>query len=527
MGQPSQRFQFLPLFLFLILAATYIFLLSKPIILTVTDIGRHLINGREILNQNFSVLFENTYSYTLKDQSFVNHHWLAGVIFWSVYQAGNGLQNIQQGFLTLHLFHTALLVTFLALFFRYLQKKSSAGVSFLLSAFSLIFFSTRAEVRPETFGFIFLMIYLLLIQKIRKYHAIQPWQIAVITLTQLLWVNLHISFVFGIFVFWVFILLEKTVSRVLSASAQKRLLFTGALLCLVSLINPNGLQGFFSPFTIFQDYGYRVFENQNLWFLRSYYPGPIIPLFYLTALTVVAGFFTVPKIPLFEKTLALTGIFLGWTALRNIPIFVIFSFPLLAIAFQYWFRSLRKKIALSQPLLTYSLVLSVPILLLWGFIKTEPFFGKDKNSNLTFGLVSEQQQTLDFLKKIPQEAKIFNNYDIGGALIFSLFPQNTVFVDNRPEAYSSSFFQDLYIPMQNSETTWEKAEETFDFTYIIFGHRDITPWAQSFLKNRLRDPQWKTVYLDPFIIVFAKDVPENKDFIDTYSKEVPLSRLKI
>jgi len=55
---------------------------------------------------------------------------------------------------------------------------------------------------------------------------------------------------------------------------------------------------------------------------------------------------------------------------------------------------------------------------------------------------------LIFFKENNLQGPIFNNYDIGGYLIFNLFPQEKVFVDNRPETYSSEFFQEDYIPMQ-------------------------------------------------------------------------------
>ena len=61
------KFNKLPL---LILLAFYTYLLAKPIDLSVTDIGRHLINGREILHGNWEVLTFNFYSHTLPDQQF-------------------------------------------------------------------------------------------------------------------------------------------------------------------------------------------------------------------------------------------------------------------------------------------------------------------------------------------------------------------------------------------------------------------------------------------------------------------------
>ena len=51
------------------------------------DIARHVKNGEMILQGNFDVLYSNVYSYTEPDYPFINHHWLAGIIFYLLHQA--------------------------------------------------------------------------------------------------------------------------------------------------------------------------------------------------------------------------------------------------------------------------------------------------------------------------------------------------------------------------------------------------------------------------------------------------------
>jgi len=391
---------------------------------------------------------------------------------------------------------------------------------------AIVFLATRIEIRPESFGFLLLTIYLLIISKIQHTKKITLKQILLILALQIIWTNLHISFVFGLFVFGLFALAELAINKSLTKKASQKLVVLVVLLGLTALINPNIIQGALNPFTIFQDYGYKVYENQNLWFLRNYYHGPIIPLYYLVAAISVILLFVFPEVAIFDKALAVTGIFLGWSALRNIPIFVIFTFPFLASALKQLTLEVKAHITIEKPRITKFLIITIPLVLFWLTLSTNPYFKRPVNG-FRFGLLAQQQETLDFLKKIPTEAKIFNNYDVGSALIFALYPQNKVFVDNRPEAYSTSFFQDLYIPAQSSDTVWTKAEQKFAFDFIIFGHRDITPWAQIFIKNRLRDTNWKIIYIDDFILVFAKNTPANKNLIEQYAIEVPLSRLKI
>ena len=110
---------------------------------------------------------------------------------------------------------------------------------------------------------------------------------------------------------------------------------------------------------------------------------------------------------------------------------------------------------------------------------------------------------------------IFNNYDIGGYLIFYLYPRNQVFVDNRPEAYPADFFQNTYIPIQEDDTRWHEEARKNGFNAIFFSHRDVTPWGQTFLKNRLEDPDWAVAYLDEYSIIFVGRDSVNSGIIES------------
>lgn len=105
---------------------------------------------------------------------------------------------------------------------------------------------------------------------------------------------------------------------------------------------------------------------------------------------------------------------------------------------------------------------------------------------------------------------IFNNFDIGSYLIFRLYPKEKVFIDGRPEAYPSSFFQTVYIPMQQHEKFFNDQDDTYHFNTIIFSHTDQTPWAKEFLSRIVRNKNWQAVYLDETSIIFLKRNRENE-----------------
>ncbi|MFN3966251.1 MAG: hypothetical protein ACK4JE_00935, partial [Endomicrobiia bacterium] len=125
-------------------------------------------------------------------------------------------------------------------------------------------------------------------------------------------------------------------------------------------------------------------------------------------------------------------------------------------------------------------------------------------------------ESAEFFNEKNLKGPIFNNYDIGGYLIFHLFPKEKVFVDNRPEAYPSSFFEKEYISMQENEEIWHELNEKYNFNVIFFYRHDLTPWAQKFLISRIDDPQWAPIFVDQYSIIFLRNTQENKNIINRY-----------
>lgn len=90
------------------------------------------------------------------------------------------------------------------------------------------------------------------------------------------------------------------------------------------------------------------------------------------------------------------------------------------------------------------------------------------------------------------------------------------FVDNRPEAYPKEFFDKVYIPMQENNDRWKEMEQKYNFNTVFFYRHDLTPWAQTFLVNRITDSSWAPIYVDDFSIIFVKRNEINKELINKF-----------
>lgn len=537
--------------LLLILVLNFLILVTKPVNLVTADLGRHIENGRILinghLNQKLAVLNTNYYSYTQPHQEFLNHHWGSGVIFYIIY--------VFFGFTgTAFFYSTVLTVSFLLSIYISI-KKSGYLVTLLIASLMLPLITSRSEIRPEAFTYLFTNLFFLILWetdakksyygkvKIRKVVKEIDKKLWLLPFLMLLWVNLHIGFLFG------FLLISAyTLKELVNYFSRKdnnfyKLAAIGVLTFICGSINPFFLEGLIEPIKIFKNYGYLVVENQSINFLENlgFYANPNLSFFKIISLFLFLSLLTYIIVFIFAKVteysaflnnfdtnllnnlILLVFFFISFNGIRHFPSFGFLAIPVLATNIkQIWLfispifkENIYKNIAqISFLCITLLFILNT----VWQFQNHKNEYGI-----LDFGLKKNVSNAGDFftLKKI--DGPIFNNYDIGGYLIYYLNKDKKVnpfnrqvFVDNRPEAYTVDFFQNTYIPMQSDDSKWIELDKIYNFNTIFFSHNDFTPWGQNFLKNRINDKNWLVVYYDEHAIIFLKNNEKNKTLISKY-----------
>jgi hypothetical protein len=191
-------------------------------------------------------------------------------------------------------------------------------------------------------------------------------------------------------------------------------------------------------------------------------------------------------------------------------VFILSSIPILAYNLSLITQDSKLKNQLHNWIWAYYAFLIVYIILLFNLTNVK--LSDYKN----IGLNPAINRSADFFRTVNIHGPIFNNYDIGGYLIFHLFPERRVFVDNRPEAYSAKFFNETYKPMQESETKWHEVDSRINFNVIYFMRHDMTEHAQPFLIRRIADPDWAPVYVDAWNIILLKRNQINRKIIKEY-----------
>jgi len=515
--------KWLKILIFAGLLTLVIMVFSQKIELTSSDLGRHLENGK-IIWQNKQVLFKNLYSYSEPDTPFINHHWLAGVIYYATFLLG--------GFKLLSFLNVFLMVAAFVLAFKIAQKKAGFYISALLALPVIFLLSERVEIRPEIFSYLFIVLTWFILERAdeRKNSRLLFWLIPLF----LVWVNIHsyfliglilVGFKFGAEFLPIFITAPgafKSRFKAAWPSARVWLKSLGALV-LVCLLSPNFIKNLLYPLNFFKKYGYEVAENKSIFSLSHLMVNYNITLFkemlFLLFFSLAASFFFYKKRRWFELFSSFFFSFLALLAVRNLALFGLVSLILISANLFYPFDFLKNNVFYFRrefrekyraPFLIFIFLLIIIEIIYLGvdarkannFIKNSPGWGLSQGS----------EDSIKFFRDNSLSGPIFNNYDLGSALIFWLYPKEKVFVDNRPEAYSKDFFANVYRPMQLKRDKWLEYSAQYQFKTIYISHTDFTPWAQTFLGQTL-DANWALVYFDRYTVIFLNKEKYGQDMV--------------
>ncbi len=468
----------------------------KPVFFVNADLGRHLKNG-EIFSKQGIIPSTNFYSYTEKEYPVVNHHWGSGVVFYWVHKFF--------GFEGLTILNTLLCVGAMLFFFMLAKKHVGFEYSIITLVLCIPLLTYRTEIRPEAFSYFLVGLYSYIFYKYQKGEIHIKNLLLILLPIQIVWVNLHIFYIFSFpiafaFLFNRFNISIKSVAIILS-------------LMIVSLINPYHIYGLIEPFFIFKEYGYMVIENQTLFFMHQRFPDKIIYYqFDLIALIfIVLWIVKIVKskwnlsTELGFSLLTFLYIILSYKIIRSIPLAALFSL----FSIPYLLKQIIGKV--QNSFLFKTAIFSV---LLWVVcVNYLTIYQSNFSLKNGIGLLKNIDASAKFILRNNISGPIFNNYDIGGYYIYYLFPKHPVFVDNRPEAYSSSFFKNTYYPMMEKEKTWQRMDSIYQFNAIYFYRHDATEFAQPFLIKRIEDSLWEPVFVDATTIILLKNNEINKSNI--------------
>ncbi|MFH1582759.1 MAG: hypothetical protein ABIB72_00360 [Candidatus Falkowbacteria bacterium] len=305
---------------------------------TSLDLGRHLENGKIVWSQS-NVLFKNFYSFTEPDLTFINHHWLSGVIFWLLYLIG--------GFKILTLLNILFGVGAVLLIFKLTERKSNFWLAAILTLPVILLLSERVDIRPEMFSYFFIALTYYLVEdfRARGYTKKLIWLVPMF----LLWVNLHIYFFIGFFLVSLAIL-EQLILHFkffFKIESTRKFFYIALLSWAVTLLNPNFIKGLLYPFNILKKYGYEIVENKSPFYLETLMIDYNIIIFKILLGFLILSFILTlvlkRKVDWYYFVLSLIFSVFACLHIRNLPLFGLIILPVIAQNYFFFGRVFKRK----------------------------------------------------------------------------------------------------------------------------------------------------------------------------------------
>lgn len=485
---------------------SYLLLLLFQIDLAMmADLGRHLKLG-ELILQCMCVPQTNLFSYTHPDFPIVNHEWLAEIIFY--------LTSVWFGIKGLLVLKMILVITAAGILYTVALKKGNLFWVTIFSLLSITVLSTRFNVLPELFSYVFIALFIYLIERFKETKKIYLlWLLPVL---EVLWVNMHIYFIIGIGMYGLFIIEQYIRYKKLN----KQFIVIGIALIVSLFINPSFTKGALLPFTVFHNYGFTVEEN-----------GSPLTIFSPTSTNSNLAYTLILQVVIFELLVALftvtlfirkqwgevfqtgNGLFaaiLGLKFMRCISIMGLLGFIPLVQLFTRIEKMIRKNTDEYMTNTIKGAVFLIVLIIIGIHVK-----GLFEYKILSFSFMPSSENAVTFIKQNDVKGPIFNNYRIGNFLIYGLYPEEKIYVDARPEAYPAEFF-DEYWRMMSDENFFNESVKIYDINAVVFNVDDDPVKIRPFLLRLINDKNWVPVYADGLVTIFVRDNEKNRSVIEKH-----------
>jgi len=452
------------------------------------DLPRHLVMGKYIL-QTGSVPATELFIYPYLGRHYVTHEWLADVVYYGIYKFV-GLKGIV-------LFSAfALASTFYLIYQSVTTRFQNRLGAFFLVGWGALATSLNWVTRPHLISMLFLSIWLIWADKLRRGEKISIW---IFPAFMLLWSNTHGIFIAGILILFAYavgwlvdlVLDDASVNK----QAGKNLWLVLILSILVSVLNPGGIGSWKSIFG---------FVNNQYLMSRMLEANP--PNFQMPEMRVLLGLIVISIFLLAIKKERISsgqGLLLaGFTAMtliafRNIHLYGIVA-PFVLAETISTFNSIPLLFRLESNLhriesqingffwvIVSTLVLGMLVLSSAAASKLYQF----DPEKFPVGAVA-------WLKENPQAGKMFNYLNWGGYITFNLYPEQLAFTDSVADITGEITMK--YETVIDLLPGWENIFQQYDIEWVLIP-------SDSNLAATLTDElQWKVLYEDETSVILRK-----------------------
>lgn len=499
-----------------------------------TDAWWHLAAGRQIAAEQ-QLPDTDSFSHSMQGREWVNEAWLGDAYLYAIYSR-HGAPGI--------VVCAALLgacAFFLTLGVSRLRNVPAAAAA-LPVALAAVAARTRIAPRPEIFALAIAALDLYLIHKYlengedddraRKFLWLLP-------VMQILWTNFHMSAIMGpafaglaVAASMAAFLLNmrrgadaQPFGPAADSRAVRRLSLMFVLCMGAMLLNPYTIHAWTAPF----DFASNAFFLNHI---AEWAPLPREVLLHplagdpqelafkalavLGALGLAARF---RRQNLFDTALLALTLYMALRSRRFMALFAIAATPGIASNLYHAARSLPwfsdgRMSRLAQP--AAGAVILLLALLAWSQIA--------RDTRAAFGTQPDARRfpaaATDFIARNNLQGNMYNDYGLGGWLIWRLGPERKVFIDGRTHFYGQDFFRlNHELEAAPSIDKWLRIQRDYDISYAVLNPR--SPHQRNLFYMILSSaPDWRVVFWDQRAIILARDLPANSAAVRAHAYEL-------
>jgi len=482
--------------------------------ITSLDTWFHLKEG-ELYVTTHSLPAQDPFAFTTQGREWTKYSWLADVIFYLIYAAA--------GFPGLILLRLGLLFLIAFILYRLLRGCGLHPLAAVLLVFvASLALRFRLYIRPELLSFLLLLTSLAILLRLRTGPR---WAAYALVPVQIVWVNVHASFVFGIFLpglvllanllpgnrvapGWDRLRLDRTRIRHLAAAVIG--------LPLAARFSPQGLSMLLFPLRQNRMIRLDNFpEWKGVWGLPEMDPvwwEPVIIFAVILFAVLAVGIL----LWLWEKRFdpVACGIFLAmgtYALMRNraVPYFVLAVLPLLALAIVRVARHLPDDPVGRPPQWLQRIGVIACLLVLTASVADQAFL--TRRFPMGFGVAPAffPEQAATFLERHHLDGRVFNTYKFGAYLMWRRWPANQVFIDGRYDAilFDEALLEEYFLAHRDPAAL-DRIAEKYGVELLVL---DADPERR--IAYLGRPSSWARVYWDPVAEVFVRRTERHAAFI--------------
>ncbi|HXW93582.1 MAG TPA: hypothetical protein VEK33_23740 [Terriglobales bacterium] len=476
------------------------------------DIGWHIRNGEQMLATH-TIARADSFSSTMSGHTWYAWEWLYDVWVAKLRHAF-GLNGV--------VFYTAAIIaaTFVLALHVGLRRGATLPVMLVLLLLALGAAAVHFLARPHVFSWLFTVIWFALLDSASDEHQ-EDRSLLWLPPLMILWVNLHGGFVLGLLLLAIYLVgggIEYLSRREGRAALAKRMRWLSAVSMLTfaaSLVNPYGYQLHAHIYRYLSD---RFLMNQISEFLSPDFHGGAQQCFALLLIAAIVAIATARQaIKPSQLLVVISAAYLGCYATRNLPtsglLIALVVAPILSDSLAYATRSSTMALWLKE-LLTridsfgsrmrrlelgfrgHFWMVAVFVLGLWACFD-QGRVGPTRLFHAYFDAKRFPVEATNYISAHRIREPIFSLDYWGGYLIYRIYPESKVVLDDRHDLYGDRFFKD-YLKVVSVQPGWEKVLNDLGVDWVL------VPGSSS-LANMLRlTREWTVAHEDGTAILFQR-----------------------